>query len=1054
MLLFKKPAKNTLFYNQFKLVAYTSINKQFQYFMKQHILTLNLLLFIGLLLASAPSLLAQNWQATNFQGMGFADGIVIHPSSSNIYVRTDVSGVFRWDGTSWKGLMDKQGDKTRKHWYQVESIAIDPTTSGSSQVIYAACGNNIVNINAAPAVMLKSTNNGETWTELNFPINVRMGGNAEWRHTGERLAVDPNNTNYLYFGSRENGLWRSTNAGSSWTQIASFPTTGDNGNAPHEGGLSFVVFDDSSTANNDNGHNVSRNVYVGVIGGGIVRSSDGGDTWCTINGGPDVNSYNPVRAVFAHDVLYVTYNADYISRTEVGSQGAVYQFDPNITCNSGTWTDKTPPPNECPAYESYSWTGLAVHPTNSNYIVAMPHHKSPGKIFYTVSINSTNPTWKIITPESASTYSSCSSQYRASSLSVPSWGMGDYENDFSGGIVFNPANTTQMWLTTGSGVWKIANFNASVISIESEGYMSGMEQSFVNQLIVPPAPNNNPLYVAAKDLFGFRLNSLTNVPSTKLSSGATLNGLNMTYSYQNPNTIIALGTNGTNPANGSDKALITSNGGVSWSNLNTFDSGCSKLAVGGNIAISAASTSKIVWAPLSSLTASTCGEVVDTHPHYSTNGGASWTQCANINFSDGNAALGNGEYAAKPLEADKVNGNKFYYYAARQNASMAQEFWRSTNGGATWTLRCSDCLPYITDPVVESNPYEEEDLWLHFQNREETADPRDLKLYHSPDGGLNWETLENIDTIYAFAFGAPLLPSPNPTMYVYGVAGEIEALFYSVDMGDLWTRLELDESIPTGLINTLAGDMDLPGRVYIGTAGRGVFYGDVNVPVKVKAKTVLTGAYSSGGMMSVTDEFRGRIRNEQPYNRTPWFYVGNEVISSPPNNMVDWILIEVRSAADNYQILEQKAALLLENGNIVDIAYLDNPSIDGVYFNNITPNMNYYISIKHRNHMALLSGSAISLPNASSHNFMSLSGIFGSSSQLVDLGSGYYGMTPGDFDSDGTITVNDFNEYVIQASIINQYVDGDLDLNDSVTVTDLNIYRPHTSKIGVPQIRY
>lgn len=44
----------------------------------------------------------------------------------------------------------------------------------------------------------------------------------------KRLAIDPNNNNILYFGARSgNGLWKSTNQGTTWTKVANFPSVGE-----------------------------------------------------------------------------------------------------------------------------------------------------------------------------------------------------------------------------------------------------------------------------------------------------------------------------------------------------------------------------------------------------------------------------------------------------------------------------------------------------------------------------------------------------------------------------------------------------------------------------------------------------------------------------------------------------------------------------------------------------------------------------------------------------------------------------------------------------------
>jgi xyloglucan-specific exo-beta-1,4-glucanase len=43
---------------------------------------------------------------------------------------------------------------------------------------------------------------------------------------GERVAIDPNNNHVLYLGTRSgNGLWRSTDAGETWSQVTTLPDT-------------------------------------------------------------------------------------------------------------------------------------------------------------------------------------------------------------------------------------------------------------------------------------------------------------------------------------------------------------------------------------------------------------------------------------------------------------------------------------------------------------------------------------------------------------------------------------------------------------------------------------------------------------------------------------------------------------------------------------------------------------------------------------------------------------------------------------------------------------
>lgn len=74
--------------------------------------------------------------------------------------------------------------------------------------------------------IISSADGGETWTFTDLPFKV--GGNMPGRGMGERLAVDPNNNEIIYFGARSgNGLWKSTDQGATFTQVDSFTAVGE-----------------------------------------------------------------------------------------------------------------------------------------------------------------------------------------------------------------------------------------------------------------------------------------------------------------------------------------------------------------------------------------------------------------------------------------------------------------------------------------------------------------------------------------------------------------------------------------------------------------------------------------------------------------------------------------------------------------------------------------------------------------------------------------------------------------------------------------------------------
>ncbi|MCC7222919.1 MAG: hypothetical protein IT273_04280 [Chitinophagales bacterium] len=223
------------------------------------------------------------------------------------------------------------------------------------------------------------------------------------------------------------------------------------------------------------------------------------------------------------------------------------------------------------------------------------------------------------------------------------------------------------------------------------------------------------------------------------------------------------------------------------------------------------------------------------------------------------------------------------------------------------------------------------------------------------------------------------------------------------------------------------------------------------VTILVKAKAMLQGCFNTTNSLMTTHLQQNSILpTAQPFNTSPWNYAGNETMSAIPSNMVDWVLLEVRSSSDNSQIVAQKAALLLNNGSIIDAS--GNPA--GVVFNGLTNNATYYLSLKTRHHLAVLGSNSVQLPNATPYDFTDTDQVVDGSQQLYlatpDIGT----LRAGDMDNNGTITVSDFNLLQAQSGQINVYNNSDCNLDRSTTVADFNLYALNISKIGVAQIRY
>src|SRR5262245_15574358 len=181
---------------------------------------------VALVISAAPEAAAATSDPYTFKnvridGGGFVPGIVFNPTEQNlIYARTDIGGLYRWNqsASSWVPLLDYIG-WDRWGWNGVLSVATDPVAPAR---VYAAVGMYLNSWDPNDGAILRSADRGNTWQATELPFKV--GGNMPGRGMGERLAVDPNNNNVLYFGAEAGqGLWRSTNAGVSWSKVTNFP---------------------------------------------------------------------------------------------------------------------------------------------------------------------------------------------------------------------------------------------------------------------------------------------------------------------------------------------------------------------------------------------------------------------------------------------------------------------------------------------------------------------------------------------------------------------------------------------------------------------------------------------------------------------------------------------------------------------------------------------------------------------------------------------------------------------------------------------------------------
>ena len=209
--------------------------------------------------------------------------------------------------------------------------------------------------------------------------------------------------------------------------------------------------------------------------------------------------------------------------------------------------------------------------------------------------------------------------------------------------------------------------------------------------------------------------------------------------------------------------------------------------------------------------------------------------------------------------------------------------------------------------------------------------------------------------------------------------------------------------------------------------------------------SVATAAAAGASRMATTLNTIGVIPTAQPYSASPWNYAGAETIGGAISaNVADWVLVEIRNAADTV-VIERKAALLMKDGTIVN----STAQSGAVVLTTITSTGNYNVIIRHRNHVAISTATTIvmSSGSANSIDFTTNLNVQGGNQTL--LGNGSYALKAGNTNGDNAIDASDRVATRTGTEAYRQYDKRDLNMDGTVDATDRQTVRiaPDTSGI-------
>jgi len=197
-------------------------------------------------------------------------------------------------------------------------------------------------------------------------------------------------------------------------------------------------------------------------------------------------------------------------------------------------------------------------------------------------------------------------------------------------------------------------------------------------------------------------------------------------------------------------------------------------------------------------------------------------------------------------------------------------------------------------------------------------------------------------------------------------------------------------------------------------------------------KVYLEGPYV-GGQMSTFLNSSGYVPLTQPFNTTPWNYTGTESVTAVPSNVVDWVLVELRSTETT--IADTRAAFIKNDGTLVDLDGVSNIKFP------TAPAGDYYVVIIHRNHLPVMTANKVTISFSPTLYDMrnNVANVYGTNA-VKDLGDGNYGMVSGDANGNGQIQNNDSETFWAVQNGQSGYREGDYNLNGQVQNNDRETY--------------
>ena len=704
-----------------------------------------------------------DWKTLKTGAGGWITGMHIHPSGNLMLARSDVGGAYKYNATNneWEQIVTAQSIPSTDHSFlDYQGVLSLVSAPSDDQVLYLAHSTGIY----------KSTDQGISWTKTNFPSTEMPANDDSSKYSGERLSVDPINSELVYFGSINDGLWESTDGGNTWTQITGVP------NGAIDRGVRTVLFDlQSGTSNNQ-----TQTLYAIVDGEGIFKSVDGGNSW---------NDISPVN--------YLVNGIAYFYDAEIDNQGVLYLVGETydsatnnftsfglIRYDGSQWSQ--------PYTDNFPMGEVALDPFNSERVFLFSEGYT--EIYRTTNISSSNPTWDYSTDARS-----------AANIPWMSWSFSEWF--VLGEVQFDPVIPGKLWIADGIGTWSSTDLDDAEMTWDEQS--AGQEHLVSNDAVALPDGKAVTLHW---DRPIFHHDDVDQYPTLHQPSSRFNSSWSIDQFPTDPDYLVAIIEDHRYCCYDNDtrSSGYSIDGGLSWTKFASMPEPGNSNLIFGEIAVSANDKDNIIWLP-----------VGNRMPYYTTDRGNTWTQVTLPNNS-GNCCLTAQWFQRKALTADRVLPNTFYIYDWGDGS-----IFKSSDGGQSWVKYNQVVSELGYNAKLLSVPGQAGHLL--FANGPEEDLSAIEGLSYSQDGGQSWTTFTNTDMVLNVAVGKAAPSASYPTFFIQGEVNGVFGYFKSEDQGLTWSQIGMHPGGIYDWAKVMVGDINNYERLYVGFKGNGfMYYGDDN----------------------------------------------------------------------------------------------------------------------------------------------------------------------------------------------------------------------------------